>query len=453
MPLSKKASFLAKPEAYHAKDLTVAVIGSGHVGIPYACVCATESIGRVWLVDNDDSTLQSLIKGVIPFYEPNLQEIYDQFFMKSIFVADELVEAVSKSDVVIVTVGTPLNASKEPNIQNLVDACTKVAQAAKSGTLILLMSTVPVGTTRSLIIPCFTKASLPIEREIGLAYCPERMLEGMAIESIKKFVKLIGAVGERSKRAAIRFFELLSIKTEVLSGPEEAEVAKLICNAYRMVNIALANELAILCEKLGVDAHKVFKAANTSPIVNLMRPGMMGGSCLTKDPHFLLTSASKVGFTPKILSEAKNVINSLPQHVSGLFVDAMKEAGKDVHNSKVAILGLAYKGSTSDTRDSPVIPLIKILREIGVGEIIAYDPFVGKDKVSELSLDVADSLTDAIHSADCVILGTEHTEFKCVNDPKVLSQMREKPVILDCKGILNEKLSDLAVQKGIGAVK
>jgi len=431
-------------------DLVVSVVGAGYVGCSLATFFA-KSGAKIWLIDIDQKKVDALNSGDVPFFEPSLQESFLQYINKNLFVTSNTSMAISESDVIFVTVGTPLNAFKEPDISSVTKSCEAIAGSLKRGALVILGSTVPVGTTSDIIKPLMERvSSLKVEEEFGLAFCPERLLEGSALENISDFPKIVGAIGERSRKASLSFFDIVGIKTFEVSSPDTAEMAKLLCNAYRAVNIALGNELSMICEPFGINANEVIRASNTSPIVNVMRPGMMGGSCLTKDPDFLTTMALKSGILPKILLATKDINESLPKHVAKLTSDAFKEAGKEIKNSKIAILGFAFKGETDDTRETPVLPLIETLGELSPREISVYDPYVHLSDMENLNIKVADSIESAIRDSDCVIIGAEHNEIRNLDYAELFERLSIKPILIDGKGVLKERIAYPIIQKGIG---
>ena len=444
--------FLFEPDKFREdpEKLKVAVVGAGYVGMSLATIFAESGI-RVLVLDVDKEKVKTLNEKKLPFYEPGLLDTFSKHIHKNLFVTENIDEAISRSGVVLVTVGTPLNVFHEPSILNVTNACKDIAKLINKGSMLILCSTVPVGTTSDVIKPLIEKISgFKVDEEVGLAFCPERLLEGSAVSNLRNMVKLVGAVGEKSRNASSIFFDIVGIKSKVVSTPEVAEMAKLLCNAYRAANIALGNEFSLICGYFGIDAHEVIEASNTSPIVNIMRPGMMGGSCLTKDPYFLTTSAMKKGIHPEILVSARNLNEELPGYVARLVVDGFKEAKKNIRDSKIAILGFAFKGETDDTRETPVIPLIEILKKVGAKEIVVYDPYVKKEHILSLNVDVAESVPEAINNTDCIILGAEHNEIKNFDFEELLSAIKNPPILIDGKGILKYKINEKIIQKGIG---
>ena len=445
MFLLESDKFRENPE-----ELTVTVVGAGYVGVSLAAIFAESGV-KVWVLDVDKEKVKTLNDDKLPFYEPGIDNIFVKHIHKNLFVTGNIDEAISESDVILVSVGTPLNVFQEPSIVNVTNACKDIAKSISKGSILILCSTVPVGTTSDVIKPLIEKISgYKVDEEVGLAFCPERLMEGSAVTNLRDMVKLIGAVGEKSKNATSVFFDIVRVKSKSVSTPEVAEMAKLLCNAYRAANIALGNEFSLICESFGINAHEVVEASNTSPIVNIMRPGMMGGSCLTKDPYFLTTSAMKKGIHPEILVSAKNLNEELPRYVARLVVDGFKEAKKSIMDSKIAILGFAFKGETDDIRETPVIPLIETLKKVGVKEMVVYDPYVKKESILSLNVDVAESIPGAIKNTDCIIFGTDHNEIKNLNFEEVIGGMKNPPILIDGKGILKYRIDDKIIQKGIG---
>jgi len=438
--------FLLNPRDYRIEDLEVTVVGAGYVGITLACVVAEAGAGKVWLVDANPRIVEVLSRGRVTLQEKRLSDMYKRHHEKNIFPSLELDRAVEQSNIVEVVVGTPLDALNRPQIWNVVQACKDVALHAKAGSLTIVSSTVPVGTTRHLILPLFR--SKTCDNGVGLAFCPERMIEGDAISSMRRMPKIIGGINRQSSVAAQRFYQLIGLPTMVVSSPECAELSKLLCNAYRATNIALANEFAIICEVFGLNAFEVFKAANSSYIVNIMRPGLMGGSCLTKDPRFLIDSCLERGYQPRIVSSAMLVNEGIFQHVVELCVDGIVELGKRIDTAKVAILGVSFKGGTSDIRESPVKRIIDLLKKRGFRQLVAFDPYVTRREIEAMGVSSGD-LEAVISDADCIIIGSDHPEFKHFLDGR-LGDSTAKKVVVDAKGFIEEIDLDKVELKGIG---
>ncbi len=413
------------------KTLECAVVGAGYVGIPLACLVAKAGLGKVWVLDIDSTRIAKLNEGIMPIEEEGVSQLFKSLHGKGLIASSDISEGISSSDVVIITVGTPLDPFFEPDIEPVLRVAQLAIQKMKRHSLLMLRSTVPVGTTaklRDLIAEHRTLGD-----DLGLAYCPERSVESKAIRTMTNFPTLIGTYDKVSQTRTLDFFKLVGFPIASPSDPETVEMAKLMCNAYRAANIALGNEFSLICETLGINAHEAIRLANTSPLVDIMRPGLVGGSCLTKDPYFILKSAKENGLFPKVLLAAKELNEALPAHGARLIIKALANRKIPVSQANIVVLGIAFKGNTNDMRQSPVVPLIMKLVEAGVKTISVYDPYVSPDQIAKLPVRVLERI-DEDKGADCIVLGAEHSVFLQTDFLKW--QSSEGALVIDMKGIL-----------------
>jgi len=367
----------------------------------------------------------------------------------------DTVEAVTRSGFVVFTVGTPIDAKREPDNTALISASRDVGRGLKKGTVVIVRSTVSPGTTENLVGAILQEESgLKPGRDFGLAHVPETTIEGLALFELRTLPKMIGGVDERSARAAAALFRVFKTPVHIFDGPKITETAKLFCNIYRDVNIALANELAQACESIGVDVMKVIEAAHTDPKTNVLTPGPgVGGYCLTKDTFYLSGPASKRGFTPKILTLARQVNDAMPSHVHKLTTDAFREAGLKVRGTRMAVLGVAFKGNTADTRESPSFSVVGELREDGA-DIVVHDPLVsdGDERLLALKVERARSLGSAVKGASAVLVLTDHLEYRGLTGAGLKKLEPNLRVVVDARHILDpaEVRSAGLVYRGVG---
>jgi dTDP-alpha-D-glucose dehydrogenase len=323
--------------------------------------------------------------------------------------------------------------------------------------MVILKSTVTPGTTDGIVKETLEeKSGLKAGEDFGLAFCPERLAEGSAIKDLETLPIIIGGMNEKSSMVASTFWEALGFKTVPVSSAKTAEMTKLADNLWIDLNIALGNEMAKLSEKLGVNAVEVIEAANTLPkgqhMVNILYPGSgVGGSCLVKDPWFVHHIAKKYGLDLKIPKASREVNDSMPQHMYDMIALSLKETGKEVANSKVAILGIAFKGGTGDTRSTPAKDLIKLL-ETGNANILAYDPWVEREEAATVTKKMTDSLEEVLKDADCVVIETDHPEFKELDISKIKELGKENVCIIDGRNVFDsKKVKEIGLSyKGIG---
>jgi UDP-N-acetyl-D-mannosaminuronic acid dehydrogenase len=364
-------------------------------------------------------------------------------------------EAVERSAFVVFTVGTPIDAKKEPDNSALISASRAVGRGLKKGSVVIVRSTVSPGTTENLVGSIIHEESgLRPGKDFGLAHVPETTLEGLALFELRTLPKMVGGVDQRSARAAGALFRGFKTPVHIFDGPKITETAKLFCNIYRDVNIALANELALACEAVGVDVMKVIEASHTDPKTNVLTPGPgVGGYCLTKDAFYLSGPASKRGFTPQILTLARQINDEMPSHVHKLITDAFREAKLDVKGTRIAILGVAFKGNTADTRESPSFSVIGMLREDGV-DLVVHDPLVsGADRrLLALKVERADNLRSSVKGARAVVVLTDHLEYRGLTGAGLKKLEPNLRVVVDARHILDpvEVRSAGLVYRGVG---
>ena len=370
-------------------------------------------------------------------------------------LTSDTAEAVSRSRIVIITVGTPIDERRRPENSALVAASNDIGRGLKRGSLVILRSTVSPGTTEGLVGSMLSKVSgLRPGIDFGLAHVPETTIEGLALFELRTLPKVIGGVNAGSARAAAALFALFKTPTYEFDEPKTTETAKLFLNIYRDVNIALANELALACEALGIDVMKVIEATRADPKTNMLTPGPgVGGFCLPKDPYYLIGPASEKGFSPDLLSAARRVNDSMPGHVFELTQDAFDEASLRLSGSTVAVIGVAFKGNTADTRESPSLAVISRLKEAGA-KVVVHDPLVMPDDRRLKALDVRrkGSVKGAVQGSTAVVILTDHLEYRGLTGASLKRMSPGLKIVVDARHILDpsEVASAGLVYRGVG---
>ena len=364
-------------------------------------------------------------------------------------------EAVKRSGFVVFAVGTPIDANKEPDNRAMTAASRDVGRGLQKGAVVLVRSTVSPGTTEGLVGSILSAESgMKPGADFGLAHVPETTIEGLALLELRTLPKMIGGVDERSARAAGALFSVFKTPVHFFDGPKITETAKLFCNIYRDVNIALANELAQACEAIGVDVMKAIEASRTDPKTNVLTPGPgVGGYCLTKDAFYLTEPASKLGFTSELISLARDVNDSMPAHVHRLTTEAFEEAGLKTRGARMAVLGVAFKGNTGDTRESPSFSVIDELRADGA-EIVVHDPLVSGDDRRLLDLGVAreKTLSGVMKRAVAALILTDHIEYRGLTGSGLKKLDPDLRIVVDARHILDPAEARAAglVYRGVG---
>ncbi len=355
-------------------------------------------------------------------------------------VTSNTTRAVKEADAVLITVGTPIDNSKKPDTKALSSACTQIGRGLTEDTLVILKSTVSPGTTQHFVAPILARESgLTLGNGFGLAHMPERIKEGMALYEFRTLPRIVAGIDRRSAEAAAALFSIFPAPIHVFDSPEITEASKLFENIYRDVNIALANELALICEALGIDVMKIIEAAHTDPKTHFLTPGPgVGGYCLPKDPYYLTQPAAKNGFNPSLIPMARMVNEDMPHHVARLIEEVHTEAGLKVSESTITVLGLAFKGNSGDLRNTPILPIVKTIQEKGA-RVIAYDPLVDPEEAKILFSEtkLAQSLNEAVKDAHCIVIAADHIELRKLTIQDLLEKTKNLKAIVDARHVFN----------------
>jgi UDP-N-acetyl-D-glucosamine dehydrogenase len=386
--------------------MRIGIVGLGYVGLPLA-VSFAEAGHEVVGVDSAPTKAVSLNAGrsyVEDIPDAALTPLLDRL-RASVDYAD-----LEPCDAVVICVPTPLTGSREPDLTYLDAAAGSLAPVLRRGQLVVLESTTYPGTTREQLLPALERGSgLTAGEDFHLAFSPERIDPGRSDYTVRTTPKLLGGLTAACAERARELYALVCDEVVVLSAPEAAELAKLLENVFRSVNIALVNELSQLCDRLGVDVWEVVDAAATKPF-GFMRfdpgPGM-GGHCLPVDPFYLAFKAREHDFYPEFIELAGKVNRAQPAYCVERVAEALNDASKPVRGSKILVLGVSYKPGVGDTRESPALEIIGLLRERG-GDVAYHDPHVAE--LPQLELSSVD-LRPALADADLAAIVTAHPEL------------------------------------------
>lgn len=433
----------------------VAVVGFGYVGSSVAAVLTDRGL-KVTGIDTNETLIEEMRAGHCRFNEPGLGEMLGRARSNGLLSLSTRYEETRQADVILITVGTPIDANRTIVTRYLETVCASLAPLLRPGQLVIVKSTVAPGTTNGLVRPLLEKGGLRQGRDFGLAFCPERLAEGTAIAQFRTLPIVIGGCDEESADAARRFWtEVLDVKVDVYAQPEVAELIKLADNAWIDANIALGNELAKLCGQIGVDVLDVISGANALPkgdsYVNILLPSVgVGGSCLTKDPWILSNSAAEHGVRMRLVETARAVNDTMPGHTHELIRDGLAVAGKDPATAKVAVLGLAYKNNTNDMRDTPVRPVVDALRANGT-RVVLYDPLISADAVeAEFGMKPSPTFEDAVRDSDCVAVLAGHEPFRNLDFADLARRVSMPCVIIDGRAYYDKET--LAAVRAAGFV-
>jgi len=403
--------------------MRIGIVGLGYVGLPLAVAFAEAGHDVVGL-DADSRKLESLARG-----ESYIEDIPDSSLAQ---IGDRLHPTnrhadLSSCEATIICVPTPLTGSREPDLTYLVDAATALAGVLKEGQLVVLESTTYPGTTRERLAPILEESGLSAGTDFHLAFSPERIDPGRTDYTVRTTPKLVGGLTEACSQRARELYELICDEVVVLSQPETAELAKLLENIFRSVNIAFVNELAQLCDRLGIDVWEVIDAAATKPF-GFMRfdpgPGM-GGHCLPIDPFYLAFKAREHDFYPEFIELAGKMNQAQPVFCVERVERALNDVGKPVKDSKILILGMSYKAGVGDIRESPALKIAALLRDLGA-EISYHDPHV--PELPDMGL-VSVDLDEALADCDAAAIVTAHPS---VDYAEVAARA---PLVVDFRGV------------------
>jgi len=424
-------SRLASSQSWHWD--TVGVIGLGYVGLTIAVSLAEmgfEVIG--W--DRHEEVRAGLRRGASHVYEVGLEGVLKAQLEKGRFLVASSYTDLKRCRCFLICVNTLVNDAAVPDLTQLEEAVAELISNLKAGDLIVLRSTVPVGTCRNLVKKAIdTKTDFLVGKDLGLAFAPERTVEGRALEEIRTLPQVIGGINDWSTEATARIFSKLSPTVVRVDTLEEAEFVKLVNNAFRDLSFAFANEIAMMCEAYNLNSVKIIKAANSgyprNPI-SLPSPGV-GGTCLKKDPYILASAESKRDGVPSLSEIGRRINEKVPGRIARRLLDALEECGKKPSQCTVFVLGFAFKGEpeTTDMRGSSTLDLVEMLRP-EVASIRGYDPIVPKDEVARTGV-VWKEIEEGFSGADAVVFMTNHRSFTAVDVYGLAERMRRPAIFFD----------------------
>jgi nucleotide sugar dehydrogenase len=419
--------------------VTIAVVGLGWMGLPTACLYA-DAGARVIGVDMNPKVIERVAKGDPPLDETGLPNLLKKSIRSGKLTATTSTEdAAANADILFIVVPTMIDRQKRADYSAVEDACVSIGKSLKSGSLVIFESTCGPGVTERVVKGTIEKYSgLIAGQGFGLAYSPIRAMGGRALQDMQSYSKVVGAVDVRSLEAACATLSVI-VKGELIRVRDirTAELSKLFETIYRDVNIALANEFALLCEELGVDYIETMKAANSQPYSHLHSTGGgVGGHCLPVYPYLLATEAYALDAKLKLVLDGRKINDLMPRHVAKLASDGMRVCGRSIKRSKVVVLGISYRPNVKETRFSASLDLINILKKRGA-RVVVFDPLFNASELESFGLVSEPTLRKAVEKADCVILTVAHEEFKKMDTIELAAHMSKKGLIVDCTGVLN----------------
>jgi UDP-N-acetyl-D-glucosamine dehydrogenase len=397
----------------------IAIVGAGYVGVPLACVFA-EANRSVLLVDVIEERVAALNRG-----DSHIEDVPSDA-LRELVRADRIsatsdYDALREVDAILIALPTPLSAQREPDLSIVLGAAAEIAPRLQRGQLVVLESTTYPGTTRERLQPVLEAGGMRVGTDFHLAFSPERVDPGRSDWTTRNTPKIVGGVTPACTERALALYRGALDTVVPVSSPEAAELTKLLENIFRSVNIALVNELAQLCDRMGIDVWEVVEAAATKPFGFMsFKPGPgLGGHCMPIDPFYLTWKAREHDFYTEFIELAGKINENMPYWCVGKVVRALNSQSKPLKGSKVLLLGVSYKEDLGDMRESPALKMIELLRQEGA-DVAYHDPFV--PELPEYGLRSAQLDAD---SADCIVIVTAHSGIDYD------AMIRQAPLVVD----------------------
>jgi UDP-N-acetyl-D-glucosamine dehydrogenase len=412
------------------RSAKLGVIGLGYVGLSLAIEMAQKGF-PVTGIDIDGGKVEAINAGLSHVLEVSNESLFSMV-VNGALRATQSFTALESLDTISICVPTPLRKTKDPDLSYIMAAVEAVHNHLRPGKLIVLESTTYPGTTREVVLPILEKSGLKAGRDFFLAYSPERMDPGNKAFTTSNIPKVIGGITPRCTELATLLYQQFVEHTVPVSSPESAEMVKLLENTFRSVNIALANELAVMCGKLHINVWEVIEAAMTKPFGFMPfypGPGLVGGHCNPVDPYYLTWKARMTGFEPRLIELAAIINSQMPGFTVNRIADALNKQKKSMNGSRVLALGLAYKSDVNDTRESAALEVVRLLMKEGAN-VLYSDPYVAKVEIGGETLVSANLTPQLLGSMDCVVILTDHSVF---DYPMIAA---DSPLVLDCRNSL-----------------
>ena len=395
------------------RSALIGIVGLGYVGLPLAMEFARVGF-RVLGFDVSKPVVDALGAGRSHVQDVASAEVAG-FAKAGKFAATTDLSRLREPDVVSICVPTPLSKTKDPDVSYVLAATNSVKQSLRRGQLIVLESTTYPGTTRELMLPALEGTGLKVGEDFFLAFSPERVDPGNPKWNTRNTPKVVGGITDTCRRVALEIYGPAIERLVPVSSTEAAELVKILENTFRSVNIGLVNEMAIVCDKLGVNVWEVIDAAATKPFGFMkFTPGPgVGGHCIPLDPHYLAWKMRTLNYRTRFIELAGEINAEMPEYWVARAVDRLNEQSKAVRGSRMLVLGVAYKKNIDDIRESPALDVIRLLRRHGA--IVEYhDPHVPKLKDDDLELKSVPLTPDVLSGADCVLIVTDHSDVDYV---------------------------------------
>ncbi len=428
-------SYRDKSLLVDARSRNVCVLGLGYVGLTLS-LSLSEAGFYVYGYDIDQNLVKKIQSGYSPFFEEGVDSHLNRYLNKRFLPVTNLTD--TEVDTYVVAVGTPVNLeTKSPNIGYIENVVETIGKMLKPGDLVVLRSTVPVGTTRNVVTPLLSKMSkLKIGKEFFVAYAPERTIEGRAITELKELPQIIGGHDKKSTMLVNRLFQEVTPTILDVGSLEGAEMVKILNNTFRDVKFAYANEMAQIGKELGLDTVKLIRAANLGYVrdtIPVPSPGV-GGACLTKDPYLLIDSCRTIEKQPSLVKLSREINEAMPKKIATEVQERLRQLNKETSSAKIFIIGFAFKGEpeTSDVRGSTSIDLLKYFQAepISCNSIFGYDPIVPENELMNFGI-TPTTLENGFLNADVVMIMNNHSSYQKIDIFDMLNTAKDNCIFVD----------------------
>ncbi len=395
----------------NSRQALIAVVGLGYVGLPLAVEFAEAGFAVIGL-DVDAAKVAQLNRGSSYIPDVPTDRVAPLAAAGRLLATTDYAD-LRAADAISICVPTPLRKTKDPDMSYIIESVDAIAAISHSGLLVVLESTTYPGTTEEIIVPRLVNNGYKVGEDVFVAFSPERIDPGNAHYGVRNTPKVVGGVTPACTEVASTLYATAVDQVVQVSSPMVAEMVKLLENTFRAVNIGLVNEMALMCDKLGVDVWEVIRAASTKPYGFMpFYPGPgLGGHCIPVDPHYLSWKLKALNYTARFIELASEINTSMPLYVLDKVIDALNDEGKAVRGSRIVVLGVAFKRNIDDVRESPAIDVITLLQERGA-EVSYFDPYVPHLRLhNNAALDAAPYSAALLREADCVVIITDHDRF------------------------------------------
>ena len=443
-------------QSIQSGDLSVCVIGIGRIGLPTALSFANSGLDTVG-VDINTELVEMINSKIFPLKdEPGYDVIFEKVTNQKFYATTKIEDIVPKSDVVILSLPTPMDKNNVPDYSALLSVGKQLGQLLSNDTLVIVESTVEPGFVENDLINIIENSDkkLVAGKDFAIGVCPETANPGQIMNDFEKLPRLVGAIDEKTKNTIMKIYKhVFTVDLIPMPNCKTANAVKLTTNVFRDINIAFVNELAILFEKVGIDIMTVLDAAKTKYNFQVHYPGPgVGGPCLPVNAYQMINLAKNMGFeTLKSVEMGRNINESMPRHVIDLLSNAFIESKKSLENSNILVLGISYKPDVKDIQISPAELIITELKDLKTNVLI-YDPYFKSTNV--FGLQTESNLIEALEKSDALIIVTAHKEFHNL-DPIFLKSKMKHAIVIDSKCIINQQSAKNAglVYRGLGRGK